>query len=311
MISSEVQRTLVKSPPELWAELSDPAALARHLGELGEIRIVRTEPERRVEWAAENTTGTVSIKPSGWGTRVTLSVTRESVEPQPETPAAAEPPSESATTAPAVIAEPVATVEPEPSTAVEPEPRAAVELPPVADGELVRQPEVEPEAATEPEVEPRRGFFSRLFGRRRRVPAADVAGVMDELKAPDAPDATLVAERPDAPDEGTTVPQRGADQPDAFAAVSRALAPEVFTAADAFAAVPAGRPAASRITPAGGQAGAEGVDDDAAQLEDLAAELMAAEEIAAEQVSTEQVTAVLTGVLDRLGAAHHRPFSRS
>ena len=42
MISSEVQRTLVKSPPELWAELSDPAALARHLGELGEIRIVRT-----------------------------------------------------------------------------------------------------------------------------------------------------------------------------------------------------------------------------------------------------------------------------
>jgi hypothetical protein len=25
----------------------------------------------------------------------------------------------------------------------------------------------------------------------------------------------------------------------------------------------------------------------------------------------EQTTAVLTGVLDRLGAAHHRPFSRS
>ena len=46
MISSEVQRTLVKSPPELWAELSDPAALARHLGELGEIRITRTEPEK-------------------------------------------------------------------------------------------------------------------------------------------------------------------------------------------------------------------------------------------------------------------------
>ena len=41
MISTEVQRTLVKSPPELWAELSDPAALARHLGDLGEIRITR------------------------------------------------------------------------------------------------------------------------------------------------------------------------------------------------------------------------------------------------------------------------------
>ncbi len=32
---------------------------------------------------------------------------------------------------------------------------------------------------------------------------------------------------------------------------------------------------------------------------------------AAEEIATEQVTAVLTGVLDRLGAAHHRPFSRS
>ena len=52
MISSEVQRTLVKSPPELWAELSDPDALARHLGELGEIRITRVEPEEKVEWEA-------------------------------------------------------------------------------------------------------------------------------------------------------------------------------------------------------------------------------------------------------------------
>ena len=31
----EAKRTLVKSPPELWAEVSDVAALARHLGELG------------------------------------------------------------------------------------------------------------------------------------------------------------------------------------------------------------------------------------------------------------------------------------
>jgi hypothetical protein len=77
MISTEVQRTLVKSPPELWAELSDPASLARHLGELGEIRITRTEPEKTVEWEAERTSGTVQIKPSGWGTRVTLTVTRE------------------------------------------------------------------------------------------------------------------------------------------------------------------------------------------------------------------------------------------
>jgi len=39
---------------------------------------------------------------------------------------------------------------------------------------------------------------------------------------------------------------------------------------------------------------------------DIAAQLERAEEAA-----QEQVTAVLTGVLDRLGAAHHRPFSRA
>ena len=80
MISSEVQRTLVKSPPELWAELSDPESLARHLGELGEIRITRVEPEELVEWEAENRTGKVQIKASGWGTRVTLTVDSEGHE---------------------------------------------------------------------------------------------------------------------------------------------------------------------------------------------------------------------------------------
>jgi hypothetical protein len=39
---------------------------------------------------------------------------------------------------------------------------------------------------------------------------------------------------------------------------------------------------------------------------DLAAELLAAEETAAEEVR-----ALLVAVLDRLGSAHHRPFSRS
>ncbi len=49
-VSSEVQRTLVKSPPELWAELSDAEALTRHLSELGEIRITqrRARDEGRV-----------------------------------------------------------------------------------------------------------------------------------------------------------------------------------------------------------------------------------------------------------------------
>src|ERR1039458_2079724 len=116
-VSSEVQRTLVKSPPELWAELSDPAALARHLGELGEIRITRIEPEKTVEWEAADTTGKVLLKPSGWGTKVTLTAARElsAPEPPPEPEPSMEVESEP---------EPMAVEEPEPEVVLEePEPR--------------------------------------------------------------------------------------------------------------------------------------------------------------------------------------------
>jgi hypothetical protein len=84
-------RTLVKSPPELWDELSEVEALARHLGELGEIRITRVEPEHTVAWEGERARGTVSLEPSGWGTTVTFTAS----VPQPETaPPEPEPPPE-------------------------------------------------------------------------------------------------------------------------------------------------------------------------------------------------------------------------
>ena len=83
MVCAEVERTLVKSPPELWAELSDPAALSRHLGELGEIRITRVEPEHKVEWAAGHARGTVLMKASAWGTRVTLTATADAPDDSP------------------------------------------------------------------------------------------------------------------------------------------------------------------------------------------------------------------------------------
>jgi hypothetical protein len=66
------KRTLVKSPPELWSELSEVERLARHLGAFGEIKITRLEPEHTVAWEGESASGTVSIEPSGWGTKVTL-----------------------------------------------------------------------------------------------------------------------------------------------------------------------------------------------------------------------------------------------
>lgn len=80
----EAKRTLVKSPPELWAELSDAEALARHLGEFGEIRITRTQPESVVEWEGDLASGSVQIEASGWGTKVTL--TAEPATTRPEAP---------------------------------------------------------------------------------------------------------------------------------------------------------------------------------------------------------------------------------
>jgi len=84
MTEPSAQRTLVKSPPELWAEVSDQEALARHLGEFGEIRITRLEPETTVAWEGERARGTVELEASGWGTKVTL--TAEATAPEPSDP---------------------------------------------------------------------------------------------------------------------------------------------------------------------------------------------------------------------------------
>ena len=88
MEEPRAQRTLVKSPPELWAEVSDLEALAAHLGAFGEIRITRTEPETTVAWEGDRARGTVELEPSGWGTKVTLTAevaaAEEPVSPPPE-----------------------------------------------------------------------------------------------------------------------------------------------------------------------------------------------------------------------------------
>jgi hypothetical protein len=72
-------RTLVKSPPELWAVCSVADSLAQHLEVFGEIRITRLEPETTVAWEGERASGTVRIEPAGWGTKVT--VTAAATEP--------------------------------------------------------------------------------------------------------------------------------------------------------------------------------------------------------------------------------------
>jgi hypothetical protein len=235
-VSTEVQRTLVKSPPELWTELSDPEALARHLGDFGEIKITSVEPETKVEWEAEEASGIVHLKQSGWGTKVTLAVTRNppTIEEQTEPEPMVEP-------EPEAVAEPETTVEAE-SEIVEPE--VATTQP-----EIEAEPVAAAEHETVVEPEPKLGFFARLFRKRKTEPTI-VAG-------PKA----IVSVEPE-PDPEPEVVAMAAPEP---------IYPE-----------PPPEP-----------------------VVDLAAELASVE-----AQMTEETTELLTGVLDRLGAAHHRPFSR-
>ena len=174
MDDPRAQRTLVKSPPELWAEVSDVGALAGHLGAFGEIRITRLEPETTVAWEGDRARGTVELEPSGWGTKVTLTAQIASEPPRDPEPAAA----------------------PEPEGATEP--AAADEVEPVT------------EPVAEPEPARRRGFFARLFGRRPEPPP-EVEPVEPAAVAPPAPVAR--AERPDAQKEPAPEPVRVAPQP--------------------------------------------------------------------------------------------------
>jgi hypothetical protein len=185
----KASRTIVKSPPELWAECSVAQSLARHLGEFGEIRITRLEPETTVAWEGEHASGTVRLEPSGWGTQVTLTAT-------PIVAAAPEP---------AVEAEPM--VEP---VVVDPEQVEAIE---VADAveEVGAVEEVEVSDEDIAERLPRWQVFARLWARLGRKPASvESEDAQPEVEAeseavPEEPEA--VAEEPEA------VPEPVADEP--------------------------------------------------------------------------------------------------
>lgn len=90
MSAVQTQRTLVKSVPELWAELSESALLGRMLGKpFGEITITRRTPESSIEWESERAAGAVELEPSGFGTRVRLTA---QIAPPPALEPVAEPP---------------------------------------------------------------------------------------------------------------------------------------------------------------------------------------------------------------------------
>lgn len=155
MTEHQSSRTLVKSAPELWAECSDAASLARHLGAFGEIRITKLEPETAVAWEGAAASGTVRLETSGWGTRVTLTVKEDAAPPaQPKS-------------------EPVVEVveEPEPVMDAVPEPEPVV---------------IEPV--------PRAGVFARFRGAFRRRPAPMVEPALPEPESATPAESQLGAE---------------------------------------------------------------------------------------------------------------------
>ena len=183
------KRTLVKSPPELWEELSEVEGLAKHFGAFGEIKITKLEPEHTVAWEGEHASGTVSIEPSGWGTKVTLHAELPEVE---EEPVAEEPEPEPVAEEPEPISEEPVAEEPEP----------VVEAPePVAEAE-------------EPEVPKRRGFFAWLFKTRTGDPEIQPEPVIPE---PEPEPVAVVEPEPEPEPEPDPVGVAvGADDADAL-----------------------------------------------------------------------------------------------
>ncbi|HEY7890879.1 MAG TPA: hypothetical protein VIC05_01575 [Solirubrobacteraceae bacterium] len=325
MLSTEVKRTLVKSPPELWAELSDPARLEHHLGELGQIRITSTEPEKLIEWEADVASGKVQMKPSGWGTQVLLSVTRAlpSDEPEPETIKLGVESEQEAEQSTVPEVEREVSAQPETPEAGEHEVPAdecceqpdQTEASPAGEEEAVAdersgplsqdiqaQPEPEPEAPQPqsipetPATQPRLGFFARLFRRRGgqsppEPPADDAGGAAQPFALESEPAAS---EPPAAVD--LEPPTAAAELERELAAVDEPVAAaEHEPASDESYAGEEGEPTLAGAQPTTQQ---EPAPDAAADLAALEAQM------------AEQDGQLLTAMLDRLGAAHHRPFSR-
>jgi hypothetical protein len=226
----QASRTLVKSPPELWAECSEAASLARHIGEFGEIRITRLEPETSVSWEAEHASGTVEIEPSGWGTRVTLTAQTKGTEAVPEPAEAA-----AAGTSAGVTEVKIETAEPPAAEAnsVEEDSDATVE-----------ETNAEPDPAVAADADPARGRWKRLIARTRRWFRAGaevggeipVAGV-DPPAAEEPPPAEANADPPNA---GSAEPE---PEPVAVAEVVEVESPAPDEAGDEAEARPPDEPA--------------------------------------------------------------------
>jgi len=298
----QAERRIVKSPPELWAELSELESLARHLGEFGEIRITRLEPETTVAWEGDEVSGTVELEASGWGTKVRLTVaTAEEARPpagegadvdpagEHDARADVDPPGgdEAGTAVDDASEEPLDEIEiagPLAAPAIEPPQQPAPVPDPATAAARAIGASVPPPGAPEPDLHPRprQGWLARFLRRRRGThpvaPEPVVAEVGDEVDGEDVPE--VVAD--------DFVEPRAETDPGGNEDVS---------------------PADAELTEdAGDESEANSIDEEIGPRP--TAERPGDTGSAAVSERTERVESLLATVLDDLGAAHHRPFSR-
>jgi hypothetical protein len=311
------KRTLVKSPPELWSELSEVERLARHLDAFGEIKITKLEPEHTVAWEGESASGTVSIEPSGWGTRVTLTAQlpggRETRVAQPVVDVPLVERVETRETGESVGEDHVAEGPVDEESMVE----APVSEEDVADEPVAEEPEVEEAEVQEPVAEepvtppaagpipakPRRkrGFLAWLFRPRtsaqvsepvdeapaiEEAPLIEEATIEEEARDPEEPSSS---EEPVTPEEPPSSEQ---PQVNLFDGPMVAEPPAGF-------AESAGVMHEARPVP-----GATPVEPEASPVPEEP------DPSAEPGLAPERAQAILDEALDALGSAHHRPYSR-
>jgi hypothetical protein len=295
------KRTLVKSPPELWEELSEVEGLAKHLGAFGEIKITKLEPEHTVAWEGEHASGTVSIEPSGWGTKVTLhaELPEEEASEAADEPPAEEP--EPSAAEPPAADEPVAE-EPgdEGSDPIDAPVAEQIEdeggLTPAAEEPIAEDP-----TAEEPQpAQKRRGFWGWLFRTRTAAPAIEPEPIA--VKPESEPEAAEPGDEGSDPID-TPVAEQIEDRGGLTPAIEAEPTEPGDDGSDAIdASVAEQSEDEGVLTPADEDPAAEDPAD-----EDPAAEDPADDDSA---LDPERARAILDEALDALGAAHHRPFSR-
>ncbi len=280
MRESKASRTLLKSPPELWSEVSTATSLQRHMDQFGEIRITKLEPETAVAWEGEHARGTITLEVSGWGTKVSLT---------------AEPTGNGATDA----------TKPEAASQAEPQP-ADDRVKPADLGERAEPQRLDGRA------EPRR-LGTRVEPERPDIRVAPeglgTRAAPESAGRPVEPEPTTSVKPPD--DASTQRPRWGRRVAEAF---RKWLSPPLEEDAVPSAPSPAQEPEHPAAEP--GHPAARSTHIVPERDRPVASpKLPATSDPSPQQEPPPQIdeasTAALDATLDSLGQAHHRPFSRA